>query len=95
MPQLENYLKRLLAPNNEEKNQTVIDLKRIEPIHDYATENRGDYTVGRKSPNVLLKAAEKTVLKQIVADRLRRNHAFDRFSQSFLEALNTMHIEGI
>ena len=27
--------------------------------------------------------------------RLRRNHAFDRFSQSFLEALNTMDIGGI
>ena len=27
--------------------------------------------------------------------RLCRNHAFDRFSQSFLEALNTMDIEGI
>jgi hypothetical protein len=29
------------------------------------------------------------------AKGLRRNHAFDRFSQSFLEALNTMDIEGI
>ena len=27
--------------------------------------------------------------------RLCRNHAFDRFSQSFLEAYNTMDIEGI
>ena len=26
---------------------------------------------------------------------LCRNHAFDRFSQSFLEAYNTMDIEGI
>jgi hypothetical protein len=30
-----------------------------------------------------------------LSEGLCRNHAFDRFSQSFLEALNTMDIEGI
>ncbi len=36
-----------------------------------------------------------SVIFHLGGARLCRNHAFDRFSQSFLEAYNTMDIEGI
>jgi hypothetical protein len=67
-----NNEENLEAPNSEEYNQTIIDLKGIEPIHDYAIENTGDYTVGKIDDNVSLKKAEKTVLNKIVADNVTK-----------------------
>jgi hypothetical protein len=65
-----NNEENLEAPNNEENNQTIIDLKGIEPIHNYSIENTGDYTVGKIDDNVSLKEAEKTVLNKIIADNV-------------------------
>jgi hypothetical protein len=67
-----NNEENLEAPNNEEKKQTIIDLKEKEPIRDYAIENTGDYTVGKIRVNVSSKEAEKTVLEKIVADNVTK-----------------------
>jgi hypothetical protein len=59
--------------------------------------SRGD-TPGLSADCSNKKNEEITTVVAIAArklDGLCRNHAFDRFSQSFLEAYNTMDIEGI
>ena len=58
---------------------TLEMLKEISDL-EYVVEVTGEYTDGITGRG---------------ASRLRRNHAFDIFSQSFLEAHNTMDIEGI